>query len=137
MCRALLTLLKPPSSSQFDLAGRLSAAALPQLRAAPLLALTASRAVFPLLLLGCNVSPPAGRWLPPRILAGSDGAPLALLAALAGSNGLVTALAMTGGPASAPPASRGVAATALTAWLVAGVSAGSALSVLLALALQH
>ena len=63
--------------------------------------------------------------------------PLALLAALAVSNGAATTLAMTGGPACAAPARRGAAATTLTAFLVAGISAGSALSVLLSLLMQR
>ena len=95
------------------------------------------RALLPPLLLLCNIVPPERAWLAPRLLARHDAAPLALLAALSLSTGAATALAMTGGPACAPPRERGAAATALTACLVAGVSAGSALSVLLALVLQR
>jgi hypothetical protein len=101
------------------MAGRLAAAALPQLRARALLPLLCARLVLPLLLLTCNV------------------APLALLGALSLSNGAATALAMTGGPACVAPERRGAAATTLTAFLVAGISAGSALSVLLSLAMQR
>jgi hypothetical protein len=123
--------------AQGDLAGRLAAAALPQLRARSLLPLLCARLVLPLLLLTCNVAPPEGRWAAPPLLARSDVAPLALLAALSLSNGAATALAMTGGPACVAPERRGAAATTLTAFLVAGISAGSALSVLLSLAMQR
>jgi hypothetical protein len=122
---------------QGDLAGRLSSAALPQLRARALLALVCARAALPPLLLTCNVVPPDGAWRAPRTLAPHDAAAPALLLALALSNGVATAQAYTGGPACAPPAKRGAAATALTAFLVAGISAGSAVSVLLALALTR
>ena len=120
-----------------DLAGRLLAAVLPQLRARQLLPLLCARGIIPLLLLTCNIAPPEGRWAAPPLLARSDGAPLALLAALAMSNGAATTLAMTGGPTCAAPARRGAAATTLTAFLVAGISAGSALSVLLSLLMQR
>lgn len=93
--------------------------------------------MLPLLLLTCNVAPPEGRWAAPPLLARSDVAPLALLAALSLSNGAATALTMTGGPACVAPERRGAAATTLTAFLVAGISAGSALSVLLSLAMQR
>ena len=120
-----------------DLAGRLVAAALPQLKAKQLLPLLVARGVIPLLLLTCNIAPPEGRWAAPPLLARSDTAPLLLLATLAMSNGAATTLAMTGGPACAAPARRGAAATTLTACLVAGISAGSALSVLLSLLMQR
>ena len=120
-----------------DLAGRLLAGMLPQLRAKQLLPLLCARGAIPLLLLTCNIAPPEGRWAAPPLLARSDGAPLALLAALAMSNGAATTLAMTGGPACAAPACRGAAATTLTAFLVAGISTGSALSVLLSLLMQR
>lgn len=93
--------------------------------------------MLPLLLLTCNVAAPEGRWAPPPLLARSDAAPLLLLLALAVSNGAATALAFTGAPACVAPARRGAAATTLTAFLVAGVSAGSALSLLMSVLLQR
>ncbi len=105
--------------------------------ATALLRAAAARTLLPLALLSANIAPPEGHWRAPRLLAAADVAPLAILALLALSNGVITALVFTGGPTCEVKARRGAAATAITACLVLGISAGSALSVLLALALQR
>ncbi len=134
---AFSALVPLPPAPQFDLIGRLAAAMLPPPSPRPLLALAGARAALPLALLSCNIAPLEGRWAFPGLLASYDIAAPMLLALLALTNGAATALVMTGGPACAPRVRRGAAATQLTACLVGGITAGSALSVLLTLVLHR
>jgi hypothetical protein len=121
-----------------DLAGRLVGATLPTRLCTAQLTLGVALSRFALLplLLACNIETPAGRWAMPRLLAAHDSAPLALIAVLALSNGLATALALQGGPACAEECKRAAASTGLQASLVSGVAAGSVLGIVISAALQ-
>ncbi len=120
-----------------DLLGRIAAAALPRAAPRPLLALSLGRAALLPALLMCNIVPPAGRWATPKTFAHNDAWPFAFLALSALTNGHITAAALNAGPGCVPAAKRGAAATAMVAWLVAGVTCGSVLSVVLSLVLQR
>ena len=123
-----------------DTAGRLASAAAPRLSPRALLAVAICRAALAPALLACNVVPPDGAWrfprLPTMLLAG-DAAPVLLVALLALSNGALTAVSLSEGPACAPRRHRGAAATQLVAFLVAGIMVGSAAGLAVSLSLQR
>ena len=113
-----------------DLAGRCFASAFPRTPPGGRAAILCSLARLALLppLLACDVDTAGRPWAAPRVLAGSDLAPLALVAALGFSNGHVGSACATWGPHAAPIEKRAREGTKTGFAVVAGLAAGSVAS---------
>ena len=120
-----------------DLCGRCAANAWPRAPPGARAAATAAAARIALIppLLACNVVV-ADRWRFPRWFAGSDLAPIALVAALAFTNGHLASVCVMYGPALAPLSRRAEEGSKTSLAVVAGIAMGCVSSYALSAAMQ-
>ena len=120
-----------------DLCGRCAANAWPRAPPGARAAATAAAARIALIppLLACNVVV-ADRWRFPRWFAGSDLAPVALVAALAFTNGHLASVCVMYGPALAPLSRRAEEGSKTSLAVVAGLAVGCVSSYALSAAMQ-